>query len=88
MELAQVLGAFLPQDHSAAKRLRRHLYSADLRLAVGAAQHLNGFTDAVLLDDVPEATRSIWGNSWTIESGNGETDGVRRGGRCRGSQRP
>jgi hypothetical protein len=55
MELAQVLGAFLPQDHSAAKRLRGHLYRADLPLAVGSAQHLKVFADAVVLDDVPAA---------------------------------
>src|SRR4051812_23916527 len=55
MDLARVLGAFLPQDHSAAKRLRKHLYRADLPRAVDATQHLEAFADAVLLDDVPEA---------------------------------
>jgi hypothetical protein len=55
MELAQVLGAFLPQDHSAAKRLRMHPYRSDVPLAVVSAQHLKVFADAVLVDDVPEA---------------------------------
>jgi hypothetical protein len=55
MTLAEVLGAFLPQDHSAANRLSRHLYRADVPLGLDAMQHLWAFTDAVLLDDVPEA---------------------------------
>jgi hypothetical protein len=53
--LAQVLDAFLPQDHSAAKRLYGHLSRGSLSGAVDMAQHLTAFADAVLLDDIPEA---------------------------------
>src|SRR5688572_27151463 len=53
--LARVLGAFLPQDHRAAKRLHLHLYHARLPVAARAMGGLDAFADAVVTDNVPEA---------------------------------